>query len=198
MANRQEEMRRKTAQYETELRTKTELAKAKVEAEGRITQERKNHDLILEKVRLEASEYRKTLLKAIEDGGMILGDGFSNFFGDRDKLRNTALTLTGIAFGIYGARTSTKVIGSFVESRLGKPSLIRETSRLSLVQVIRRPMESLKRVFGTTRDTEGSALDGIVLREGLTRQLNKIAVSTANTKQNQGALPTMICYDEVC
>ena len=53
MVARQEEMRRKTAQYEAELRTKTEVAKAKAEAEGRIAQERQNHDLILDKVKLE-------------------------------------------------------------------------------------------------------------------------------------------------
>ena len=75
MAARQEEMRRKTAQYEAELRTKTELAKAKAEADGRIRQERENHDLILEKVRLEAIERRDTVLKAIADGGSL------SFFG---------------------------------------------------------------------------------------------------------------------
>ena len=51
MVLRQEEMRRKTAEYEAELRTKTELAKARAEADGRIRQERENHDLILEKRR---------------------------------------------------------------------------------------------------------------------------------------------------
>ena len=58
MVERQEAMRRKTAEIEAELRTKTELAKARAEAEGRIRQERENHDLILEKVRLEAVEQR--------------------------------------------------------------------------------------------------------------------------------------------
>ena len=74
MVARQEEMRRKTAQYEAELRTKTEVAKAKAEAEGRIAQERTNHDLILEKVKLEQAERRDTVLKAIQDGGKLLGD----------------------------------------------------------------------------------------------------------------------------
>jgi ATPase family AAA domain-containing protein 3A/B len=65
MVGRQEAMRRKTMEYEAELRTKTELAKASAEAEGRIRQERQNHDLILDKVRLEAQEQRDTVLKAI-------------------------------------------------------------------------------------------------------------------------------------
>ena len=40
MVARQEEMRRKTAEHEAALRTKTELAKAQAEADGRIRQER--------------------------------------------------------------------------------------------------------------------------------------------------------------
>ena len=61
MVNRQEAMRRKTTEYEAELRTKTELAKTMAEADGRIKQERENHDLILEKVKLEAIEKRDTV-----------------------------------------------------------------------------------------------------------------------------------------
>ena len=42
MVERQEAMRRKTAEIEADLRTKTELAKTRAEAEGRIRQEREN------------------------------------------------------------------------------------------------------------------------------------------------------------
>ena len=65
MANRQEAMKRKTTEYEAELRTKSELAKTMAEADGRIKEERENHDLILEKVKHEAIEKRDTVLKAI-------------------------------------------------------------------------------------------------------------------------------------
>ena len=83
---------------------KTELAKAEAETKGRIQQERTNHDLILEKVKLEATEYRETLLKAVQDGGEMLGNGLKDFLTDRDKLRNTAFTVTAIAAGIYTAK----------------------------------------------------------------------------------------------
>lgn len=112
---RQEEMRRKTAEHEAELRTRTELAKAKAEAEGRIAQERANHDLILEKVKLEAAERRDTVLKAIADGGKLVGEGLASYIDDTEKLRNTALAVTGIAAGVYAARTGIGIGGRFVE-----------------------------------------------------------------------------------
>lgn len=118
MVERQEAMRRKTAEIEAELRTKTELAKARAEAEGRILQERQNHDLIMEKVRLEAIEKRDTVLKAISDGGKILGKGLSSYLTDGEKLRNTAFMVSLAAVGIYSAKTAAGVAGRFIEVSL--------------------------------------------------------------------------------
>jgi ATPase family AAA domain-containing protein 3A/B len=193
IAARQEEMRRKTAEYEAELRTKTEIAKARAETEGRIAQERQNHDLILEKVRLEAKEHRDTVLQAITDGGKILGEGISSYLEDTEKLRNTALTITGIAVGVYTARTSIGVAGRFVEARLGKPSLVRETSRLSAGHFLRQPLASTQRLFRMGRK-ESDALKGIVLENSLDTQLRKIAVSTANTKKNRAPFRHLLLH----
>ena len=117
MVERQEAMRRKTAEIEADLRTKTELAKARAEAEGRIRQERENHDLILEKVRLEAVEQRDTVLKAIADGGRMLGEGLSSYLTDGEKLRNTAFMVSLAAVGIYSAKTAAGIAGRFIEVR---------------------------------------------------------------------------------
>ena len=47
---------------------------------------------------------------------------------------------------------ATGVAGRFIEARLGKPSLIRETSRLSLFQKFRHPVVSVKRLFARPSD----------------------------------------------
>lgn len=184
MVLRQEEQRRKTAEYEAKLRTQTELAKAAAEADGRIRQERENHDLILEKVKLEAIEKRDTVLKAIEDGGKMIGDGLSSYLDDTEKLRNTAFTVTAVAAGIYTAKTGISIMGRFVEARLGKPSLVRETSRITIPQFLKHPISSTQRLTGIGMK-EQDALKGIVLEESLDTQLRKIAVSTAHTKKNR-------------
>jgi ATPase family AAA domain-containing protein 3A/B len=184
MVNRQEAMRRRTAEHEAELRTKTELAKVQAEAQGRIQQERTNHDLILQKVRLQAAEQRDTVLKAVADGGKMIGEGLASYITDTDKLRNTVFTITGIAIGIYTARTSIGVAGRFVEARLGKPSLVRETSRATVTQLVSEPLSTTKRLLGVGVK-EQDALKGIVLEPSLDDQLRRIAVSTANTKKNR-------------
>ena len=193
MVGRQEAMRRKTAEYEAQLRTKTEMAKTQAEADGRIRQERENHDLILEKVRLEAIEKRDTVLKAIEDGGKMLGEGLSSYLDDKEKLRNTAVLLTGIAAGIYATKTGAGVTGRFIEARLGKPSLVRETSRLSASALVKHPITSSKRLLGVGASPQDS-MKGIVLEEGLDSQLRTVAVSTAHTKKNRAPFRHLLLH----
>merc|ERR1711966_464599 len=193
MVERQEAMRRKTAEIESELRTKTELAKTRAEAEGRILQERQNHDLILEKVTLEAVEQRDTVLKAIADGGKLVGQGMSSYLNDGEKLRNTAFMVSLAAVGIYSAKTAAGIAGRFIEARLGKPSLVRETSRVAVSQMVKNPITSTQRLTGIGMQSQ-DALKGIVLEEGLDSQLRKIAVSTAHTKKNRAPFRHLLLH----
>jgi ATPase family AAA domain-containing protein 3A/B len=192
MVARQEEMRRKTAEHEAALKTKMELAKAQAEADGRIRQERTNHDLILEKLKQEAKERRDTVLQGIQDAGKLIGEGLQSYLDDPKKLRNTALTVTGIAVGVYTARTSIGIAGRFIEARLGKPSLVRETSRFSVGQAVRNPLQTARHMFGYDKATD--ALKGIVLNPDLDSQLSKIAVSTANTKKNRAPFRHLLLH----
>ena len=63
LTRKQEAVRRKTLEYEAELRQQTELARVKAETEGKIRQERENHDLRMEEAREGAKEYRDTVLE---------------------------------------------------------------------------------------------------------------------------------------
>ena len=56
-------------------------------------------------------------------------------------LISQAAGITLIAVGVYAAKMGTGVAARYVEARLGKPSLIRETSRLSFFQGLRRPVK---------------------------------------------------------
>lgn len=49
--------------------------------------------------------------------------------------------LTLLAAGVYSSRNATAVAGRYIESRLGKPSLVRETSRLTVAEAIKHPIK---------------------------------------------------------
>ena len=82
-----------------------------------------------------------------------------------------------VAFGIYAAKMGTGIAGRFLEARLGTPSLIKETSRLSFFKSIRHPISAIKRVFARPSDP----LAGIVFevrRQTLNSCLESLHVPT--------------------
>lgn len=189
---RQEAIRKKTLEYEAELRQQTEMARVKAETEGRILQERKNHDLTIENKRLEAKEYRETVLESIKLAGSTIGTGIQEFVTDREKLANTAVSLTALAFGIYTARMSTGVAGRYIEARLGKPSLVRETTKQNVLQMIRSPFSTFQRAFGSGQGE--AAMKEIVLEPSLDRRLRRVAISTSNTKKNNAPFRHLLLH----
>lgn len=179
---RQEEIRRKTLEHEAQLRQQTEMARIKAETEGRITQERSNHDLIVEKKKLEAREQRETILEGIKLAGSTIGAGIQDFITDRQKLANTAGLCVALFFGAHTARVSLNVAGRYFEARLGKPSLVRDTSRTSVLHVVKNPFSTLRKMIEARKAED--ALKGIVLEPVLESRLKRVAISTANTKRN--------------
>mmetsp|Transcript_11263 Transcript_11263/g.22671 ORF Transcript_11263/g.22671 Transcript_11263/m.22671 type:complete len:626 (-) Transcript_11263:41-1918(-) len=189
---RQEALRRKTLEYEAELRQGTEVAKVKAEAEGRIWQERKNHDIHMEDARLQAREQRRTILEGIRLAGATIGEGFNSFLADRDRMVAAVGTISAISLGIYTARAGTGIAGRYIEARLGKPSLVRETSRVSMTQLFRSPLAGFQRIWRT--EDPADALKGIVLNQGLNERLKRIAVSTANAKKNRAPFRSLLLH----
>jgi ATPase family AAA domain-containing protein 3A/B len=176
-----EAMRAKTLEHEAELRQRTELARVAAETDGRIKQERENRDVMLEKARLEANEYRETVMKGIAALGDTVGDGINGFLDNPDRMWRVVGTLSALAVGIYAAKSSMGVAGRFVEARLGKPSLVRETSRRTGFGKL-NPVPLVRGFLGGADGAD--ALKGVVLEPELAARLEGVAKATANTRKH--------------
>lgn len=187
---KQEAMRRATVEHEAELRHTNEMKKleAKMKAQGVI--ERENKDIRLEQIRLQAQEHRETVLQSLKTASSILGAGISNFLADWDKISSVVAGLSLLAVGVYSAKMGIGVTARYVEARLGKPSLVRDTSRLTLFTALRHPIRAIKRL--TVKPD--NALKGIVLEPTLNQRLQEIAISTANTSRNRGLYRNLLLY----
>lgn len=188
---RQEAMKRKTIEYEMQLKRENQIAKAQAKAKGDILRERENRDLHLEQIRVKAAEQRATIMEAISIAGTTIGNGISSFLSSKEKLTTSAGFITALAIGIYGARTTTAITGRYIESRLGKPSLVRETSRSSITEVVSHPLKSVGRLFN--RNAAG-AMQGIVLPKPLETRLSTLAQVTKNTRRNKAPFRHQMFY----
>ena len=173
---KQREQQREQAEHQAMLERQNLQAKTNAEWEGRIKAERANRDIRLEELKANASEARQTSLERLKTGSAIFGAGVNDFLSDKTKVTATVLALSGLALGIFGARTATGVIGRQIESRLGKPTLVRETSR-------NRSLFAQAKEMLTQRKAD-SILDGIVLNPALEARLGSIATATINTKKH--------------
>ena len=177
---RQEELRRRTLRYEAELREKTELKRAEVEATARARAERETHDLSLARMRAEAAERRETLLRSIGVSFETAGAGLRAFLGDREQMARAVGIASALALGVYGARAAARVAGDPAAARLGRPSLVRETSRASPLDALRPA--GWRRLLAPAE--AGGALDGVVLEPALEKRLGHVAAATKNTRAN--------------
>ncbi|XP_073325317.1 ATPase family AAA domain containing 3 [Pagrus major] len=187
---KQEAMRKATIEHEMELRHKNELLRIEAESKARARVERENADIIREQIRLKAAEHRQTVLESIKTAGAVFGEGFRAFVSDWDKVTATVAGLTLLAVGVYSARNATGVAGRYIEARLGKPSLVRETSRFTVGEAIKHPIKTTKRLKSKPQD----ALEGVVLSPSLEERVRDIAIATRNTRQNNGLYRNILMY----
>ncbi|KAM8863411.1 ATPase family AAA domain-containing protein 3-like [Spinachia spinachia] len=187
---KQEAMRKSTIEHEMELRHKNDLLRVEAEAKAGAQVERENADLIREQIRLKAAEHRQTVLESIKTAGAVFGEGFRAFVSDWDKLTATVAGFTLLAAGVYSARNATAVAGRYIEARLGKPSLVRETSRITVAEAIKHPIKTTKRLRSRPQD----ALQGVVLSAALEGRVRDVAIATRNTRQNKGLYRNVLMY----
>ncbi|XP_067253301.1 ATPase family AAA domain containing 3 [Chanodichthys erythropterus] len=187
---KQEAMRRATIEHEMDLRHKNEMLRVEAESKARARVERENADIIREQIRLKAAEHRQTVLESIRTAGAVFGEGFRTFISDWDKVTATVAGLTLLAVGVYSARNATAVAGRYIEARLGKPSLVRETSRITVGEALKHPIKMAKRLKSKAQD----ALEGVVLSPSLEERVRDIAIATRNTRQNRGLYRNILMY----
>lgn len=64
-----------------------------------------------------------------------------------------------MAVGWYTAKQGTSVVARYVEARLGKPSLVRDTSRVTPLETIKHPIKTIQTLFRKADDP----LKGVIL-----------------------------------
>jgi len=78
----------------------------------------------------------------------------------------------------------------YIESRLGKPSLVRETSRFAFLDSIWHPIQAIKKL----KNKQADALSDMVLAPKLEERLRDIALATKNTKRNSGIYGNILMH----
>lgn len=158
------------------LERNTTLEKAAIDVEGRIKQQRLNQDIEMAQLQQRLEADRVKLMQALQATFDNLGQGAMVLLSDKEKLTKFVGGFVALAAGIYVSREAIRIIGRVIEQRLGKPSLVRETSRSSGLWGFFR---SLFAWFW--RSPKGkNVLADVVLHASLETRVFEIAKSTRN------------------
>ncbi|CAJ0576559.1 unnamed protein product, partial [Mesorhabditis spiculigera] len=187
---KQEALRKATIEHELALKHKYELEKIDAEVHAKAKAARENRDVNLEQLRVHEEENRKTIMEKIKTGGAVVGAGLNNFLNDKSKITAAVGGLTAVAIGWYAAKRGTGVAARYAEARLGKPSLVRETSRVTPLETLKHPIKTFQTIFRKRHDP----LKGVVLSPDLERRLRDIAITTTNTRRNNGLFRNVLFY----
>ncbi|VDM41620.1 unnamed protein product [Toxocara canis] len=187
---KQEALRKATIEHELALKHKYDLEKVEAETRARAKAARENRDVNLEQLRASEEERRKTVIEQIKTGGAVIGAGVEQFLSDRTKIVSAVGAITALAVGWYAAKQGTSVVARYVEARLGKPSLVRDTSRVTPLETMKHPIKTVKTVFRKA----GDPLKGVILSPALESRLRDIAITTKNTKRNFGLFRNVLFY----
>ena len=199
----QEVIQAETLRLESVLREATDMAVIKARTEGNIKAERANSEQHRNLIKVRAAERRETVLGSITTGLSSVGGGLFSFMDDHERLAAMVLTVSTIGLGIYSAKVGTGVAGRFVESRLGKPALIRETSRphgvgKKVVEPLRNALAALRgkpaTADGMTSPALAAFMKTVILDPAVEVRLKNVAISTQNTKRNKAPFRHLLLY----
>ncbi|RHY36197.1 hypothetical protein DYB30_004060 [Aphanomyces astaci] len=95
----------------------TTLEKAVIDVEGRIKQQRLNHDIEMQQLQTTLAAEQEKILRALQSAFDNIGSGIMTLLADSDKLMHFVGTVVAIACGIYVTRETIRIVGRLVEQR---------------------------------------------------------------------------------
>lgn len=190
-----EDEKRRTLDYQAKLDRETAKVRAQAETEGAIERERTNEDVQTRKLKARLEEERKTKMDLRKEDLKYYAEfakGCASLLTDPVKLPLLVGGVSGMALGIYGAKMSMSVIGKYIESTIGKPSLVRETSRFSWQDYT--PGRLFNRLTDPSKKKGGDWLDGVILQPSVQNKIEFIGRSTQKTRENKAPFRHLLIH----
>eukprot|EP00397_Hematodinium_sp_SG-2012_P005693 GEMP01005715.1.p1 GENE.GEMP01005715.1~~GEMP01005715.1.p1 ORF type:complete len:801 (+),score=197.65 GEMP01005715.1:352-2754(+) len=173
-----------------ELEVQSQMETSRVEQEAKIREVRENEDVHARHKRLESEGMRQNTLAAIRESASVAQEWAKQF---RDNPMYLGMAIGGVlvlVLGGYLAREMSTLLREQLNRRLGRPSLIRQTSRKTLLGCATR---SILQKLGVMK-LSGSEFDDVVMHENLKKQVMRLANATRNAKSRHMPLLHILFY----
>jgi len=177
-----------------ELELQQAVERAKIEAEASIREKRDNADVhMAEQAQAQQAE-REKVLAAIQKVVDNTRQSIDDLYRDPMNLLWGIGSIVGLFAGIYFSREFATLAREQLNKRLGRPSLVRRTSRKSLLgDIMRSTKKSLRRCCGCAL-RDDAVFDDVVLSPDLQKQVMRLANAARTAKSRKSPLLNIMFY----
>ena len=165
------------------------VEQARIDAESRLQDKRMNEDINLREMQAKSAEDREHTLQAIREVAGIVRDWLASLYGAPENIGIAVGSIVLLAAGIYFVREAAILAREQLNKHLGKPSLVRMTSRRGRLSDL---MVWVRRVF--MGDKGGREFDDVVLSKDLFSQIKRLANATKTAKTRGAPLLNCMFY----
>ncbi len=164
-------------------------ASAKAQAEGAAESERANEDV---RARARAQQGNIDIEKATAVVRLV-GEGVSALLADPERLGRLVVAALAVVGGGFAAREAAKLARARLMAILGRPSLVRDTSRVSLLA---SPLDTTAKLWARMRSSGNltGAFADVILAPSLEARVLGLAKATANTRRNKAPFRHLCFY----
>jgi len=172
---------------------KSETAKAIAAARAEL--ERTYEDVNLRRIQAESEQRQKRNLAAIQTIFANLSTAFSAAANNPAKVFTFIGYITLFFASVYASRESARLCRILLEAALGRPKLVRETTRVSLLRAICKNFLLLGNRSGNANNEPCQEnFRDLVLPEALKKRVLTIAKSARHARRNRAPHRHMLLY----
>ena len=164
-------------------KTRVEEAKIKAELDQQTLPERLEHDL------KKTDMIHKQTMEKLQ----LWGQGFNTFISDPEKVTYATLGLAGCSLAYFASRKGSQVVGDHVAMLLRKPTLVTETSRLTLQQRFLAPFKTAIN-YGKPQPVAVAPFSELILPEATKNRLLELAQGLKHVQKNDGFHRHLLVY----
>jgi ATPase family AAA domain-containing protein 3A/B len=176
-------------QRNAELDLEKAVEQAKVEQEAKIRELRENEDVHARQKKMELEGQKRQIIAGIQATAKIVTVWMQSLYGSSENLFAAVATIVGLIASVYFTREMAVLLREQLNKRLGRPSLVRMTSRKTRLGEVWLAIKNF-----VLRRQDGFEFSDVVLHPTLEEQIMRLANATKNAKSRKMPLLHIMFY----
>eukprot|EP00391_Amoebophrya_sp_Ameob2_P006394 CAMPEP_0178991398 /NCGR_PEP_ID=MMETSP0795-20121207/5505_1 /TAXON_ID=88552 /ORGANISM="Amoebophrya sp., Strain Ameob2" /LENGTH=1148 /DNA_ID=CAMNT_0020683101 /DNA_START=650 /DNA_END=4096 /DNA_ORIENTATION=+ len=167
--------------FKAEQELKQAIEAAKIEQEAKIKEIRENEDVHAREQKMKLEGQKQQVIVAIQATARIVTSWLHTLYGSSQNMMYALVSFLAVMVGVYFTREMATLLREQLNKRLGRPSLVRITSKKTRLGETWRLLKNVLTCC-LCRKRAGHEFDDVVLHKRLEDQIFRLANATKNAK----------------